>query len=125
MYYTNASENITFEGNVYSASAFSIQPPDRDGAKIGDAVLTMPAVDQVWPEKIRGTQKPAKLRFIAAIVYVEGSVAGIEPLEENSFTLREADWDEISVSWSVRFDEGMAVIITSVKCGAQTTPGCA
>jgi hypothetical protein len=124
MCYTNASENISYEGKVYNAAAFSIQPPDRDGSKIGDAVLTMSAVDQVWPEKIRGTRIPAKLRFIAAIVYQEGSIAGIEPLEENSFTLREADWDEISVSWSMRFDERMAVIITSVKCGAQTTPGC-
>jgi hypothetical protein len=124
MLYANASENITYGGKIYNAAAFSIQPPDRDGSKIGDAALAISAVDQVWPEKIRSTQKPAKLRFIAVIVYQEGSIAGIEPLEENSFTLREANWDEMSVSWSMSFDERMAIIITSVKCNAQIAPGC-
>jgi hypothetical protein len=123
MFYTNGSENIIFEGNVYNAAAFSIQPPDRDGSKIGDATLTMSAIDQVWIEKIRGTQKPAKLRFIAVIVYQEGSIAGIEPLEENRFTLRAASWNEVSISWTMHFDENMAVIVPAEKCTAQTTPG--
>jgi hypothetical protein len=124
LYYTNASENITYDGKIYNAASFSIQPPDRDGSKIGDATLTMSAIDQVWIEKIRSTKIPAKLRFIAVIVYKEGSIAGIEPLEENSFTLRAANWNDISISWSMHFDERMAIIITSVKCNAQITPGC-
>jgi hypothetical protein len=123
LHYTNASEDITFEGDIYNAAAFSIQPPDRDGSTIGDATLTISAVDQAWPEKIRGTQKPAKLRFIAVIVYQEGSIAGIELLEENSFTLRAASWNETSVSWAMHFDENMAVIVPAEKCNAQTTPG--
>jgi hypothetical protein len=123
MFYTNASENITFEGNVYNAATFSIQPPDRDGSTIGDATLTISAIDQVWPEKIRGTQKPAKLRFIAVIVYREGNIAGIERLEENSFTLRTANWNRTSVTWAMHFDENMAVIVPAEKCNAQTTPG--
>jgi hypothetical protein len=125
LHYTNATENITYGADNYLAAAFSVQPPERDGAKIGDATLTISAIDQVLIEKIRATQIPAKLRFIAVIVYKEGSVAGIEPLEDNVFTLREARWDELSVSWSMRFDENMAIIITSVKCNAQTAPGCA
>jgi hypothetical protein len=125
LYYTNASESITYDGNIYNAATFSIQPPDRDGSKIGDATLTISAIDQLWIEKIRATQKPAKLRFIAVIVYKEGSIAGIEPLEENSFTLRAASWNQISVTWSMRFDENMAVIVPAEKCNAQTTPGIA
>jgi hypothetical protein len=125
MLYTNASENITYDGKVYNAATFSIQPPDRDGSKIGDATLTMSAVDQVWIEKIRSTQKPAKLRFIAVIVYQEGSIAGIEPLEENTFTLRAANWNEIAITWSMHFDENMAIVVPAEKCNAQTTPGIA
>jgi hypothetical protein len=125
MLYTNASENITFDGEVYNAATFSIQPPDRDGSKIGDATLTISAIDQVWIEKIRSVQTPAKLRFIAVIVYREGSIAGIELLEENSFTLRTANWNEISITWSMRFDENMSIVIPAEKCNAQTTPGIA
>jgi hypothetical protein len=125
MCYTNASEFIIYGGKIYNEAVFSIQPPDRDGSRIGDAVLTMSAVNQEWIERIRGTQKPAKLRFIAALVYEEGFMAGIEPLEDNSFTLRSAVWNETSISWALHFDENMAVIITSIKCNAQITPGCA
>jgi hypothetical protein len=124
LFYTNASENITYDGKVYNTAVFSIQPPDRDGSRIGDAALTMSAIDQVWIEKIRSTQTPAKLKFIAVIVYEEGSIAGIEPLVENSFTLRAANWNELSITWAMHFDENMALVITSVKCNAQITPGC-
>jgi hypothetical protein len=125
LYYTDASENITYDGKVYTAAAFTIQPPDKDGSKIGDATLTISAIDQVWIEKIRETQIPAKLRIIAAIVYKEGSFAGIEPLEENSFTLRAANWNDISISWSMHFDENMAIIVPAEKCNAQICPGIA
>jgi hypothetical protein len=125
MLYANCYENITYNGEVYNAASFSISPPDRDGAKIGDATLTISAIDQVWPEKIRGTQKPAKLRFIAAIIYDEGTISGIEALEENSFTLRGASWNELTVTWTMEFDNAMANRIPADICNAQTTPGIA
>jgi hypothetical protein len=124
MFYANSSTSITYKGDIYNAAAFSIQPPDRDGSKVGDATLSISAIDQVWPQKIRATQKPAKLEFVAVIVYDEGATAGIEPLEENSFTLRAADWNELSIQWALVFDENMANIITSVKCTPQVAPGC-
>jgi hypothetical protein len=124
-YYANSSNNITYKGDIYNASSFSIDPPDQDGAKIGNATLTMSVVDQVWIERMRSTQIPAKLQFIAVIVSDESGASGIEALEENSFTLRAANWNELAVSWEMSFDERMANIITSVKCTPQITPGCA
>ena len=61
---------------------------------------------------------------MAIIVYDEGS-SGIEALEENSFTLRAASWDETSISWEMSFDERLGIIITSVKCTPFIAPGCA
>ncbi len=52
IFYANASEDITYDGNIYNRATFSIQPPDRDGSKIGDATLTISAIDQVWIEKV-------------------------------------------------------------------------
>jgi hypothetical protein len=125
MLYVNASQNITYAGDIYNAASFAIQPPDRDGSKIGDATLTISAVDQVWIEKIRATQKPAKLQFMAVMVYEEGAVSGIEPLEENQFTLRNVSWNDLAITWSMSFDENMAVLAPVDTCAAQTTPGCA
>ena len=126
-FYTNSNltSYIDYNGNRYHAAVFSIDPPDKDGAKIGNAALTISAIDQFWTEKIRDTQIPAKLEFIAAIVHDETGVAGIEPLESNSFTLRAAQWNEVSITWDMSFDERQGYIITSVKCTPQITSGCA
>ena len=126
MYFANSSYNINYNGNIFNAASFSIQPPDVEGAKIGNATLTISAIDQFWIEKIRQTQIPAELQFIAVIVYDEsGGYAGVEVLEENSFVLRSANWNEISISWEMSFDERMNFIITSIKCTPMTVPGCA
>jgi hypothetical protein len=125
MYFANTAENITYKGVIYNAASFSVKPPDIDGARYGNATLTISAIDQFWIERIRSTQIPAKLQFIAAIVWDEANVMGIEALEENSFTLRAASWDELSISWELSFDERMNYIITSIKCTSIIAPGCA
>jgi len=125
MYFVNSSDNILYNGDIYNAASFSIQPPSVEGAKIGNATLTLSAIDQFWIERIRSTQIPAQLQFIAAIIYDEYGAMGIESLEENSFILRAANWNELSISWEMSFDERMNLVITSIKCTPMTVPGCA
>ena len=127
MYFANSSEDITYEGNIYNAASFTVQPPDRDGSKIGDAALTISAIDQFWIQKIRQNHKPAKLHFVAVIVYndEQTGIEGVEAMEEITFTLRAAGFNETSVTWTMVFDENMAVIVPADTCNAMTTPGCA
>jgi len=125
MFFVNSSDNLLFKGKIYNSASFSIDPPNVEGAKVSNATLTISAIDQYWTQKIRETEIPAKLKFIAVIVYDEQGIEGIEELEENSFTLRAARWDEIAISWDMSFDERQAYIITSVKCTPQVAPGCA
>jgi len=125
MLYANSSENIVYKGDIYNAAVFSVQPPDFDGPRIGAATLTISAADQVWIEKIRQTQIPAQLRFVAIIDYDDSGNRGIEPLDESVFTLRAAKWDEKSITWDLSFDERQSYVITSIKCTPQTAPGCA
>jgi hypothetical protein len=124
MNYVNEAEDITFEGKVYNAASFHIEPPGRDGDKIGDATLTISAIDQFWIQKIRAAQKPAKLLFIAVVVYEDGSRMA-ERMEEMSFTLRVARFNEMSITWTMVFDERMSIVVPSDACNAMTTPGCA
>jgi len=126
MYFVNASEDVTYKGIIYHAASFSIDPPDRDGSKIGDATLTLSTVDQEWIVRIRRNQKPAKLEFVAVIIYddTQTGIECIEPLEDMSFTLRAASFNEIAVTWTMVFDENMAINVPADTCNAMTTPGC-
>ena len=120
-YFVNSSDNITYKGVVYNSASFSIQPPERDGARVGNATLTISAIDQFWIEKIRETQTPATLEFIAILLCDNEA----EPLIENKFTLRNASWNDLSITWEMIFDENMAIIVPSDRCNTMTTPGCA
>jgi hypothetical protein len=119
--YANSDRDITYEGEVYQAAYFTIDPPDRDGSKISNATISISAVDQFWIEKIRTTQIAANITFMAIIEYNDGGVSGIEQMEEMDFTLRSADWNEDTITWEMVFDENMGII---VPCDTATTLKC-
>jgi hypothetical protein len=123
--YANSDKDITYKGNVYKAACFTLDPPDKDGSKIGDGQLTISAVDQEWIEKIRSTQIAAKITFTAMIVYNDGVVSGVESIEEMDFTLRNVSWGEDTITWTMVFDENMAILVPCDKCTALKTPGAA
>jgi hypothetical protein len=123
--YANSDEDITYDGEVYQAAYFTVDPPDKDEGKIGDAALTISAVDQFWIEKIRDTQIAARITFMAAIVYDDGVISGVEPIEEMDFTLRSVNWNEEAITWAMVFDENMAIIVPCDKATALKCPGAA
>jgi hypothetical protein len=125
LHYANSDQDIIYEGDIYYASIFALEPPDKDGDKIGNARITISAIDQEWIYRIRSTQKPARLRFIAVIIYGDNGNYQLEKLEENSFTLRSASWNEIAISWDLIFDENMTILLPAEDCTALTCPGCA
>ena len=127
MFFANASEDIEYDGDIYNSASFTIEPPSRDGDKVGDATITLSAIDQFWIQKIRANQKPAKLLLMAVIVYDDENtgIEGVEPMEEISFTLRVARFNEVSVTWTMVFDERMAIIVPADTCNVMNTPGCA
>jgi hypothetical protein len=123
--YANSDEDIMYDDEIYQAAYFTIDPPNKDGSKMGDGQLTISAVDQFWIEKIRNTQIAAKITFIASIVYDDGSVQGVEPIEEMNFTLRSVNWNETTISWAMVFDERMAIVVPCDKLTALKCPGVA
>jgi hypothetical protein len=123
--YANSDRDITYNGEVYQAAYFSIDPPDREGSKINNGTLTISAIDQFWIEKIRTTQTAVNIIFIAVIEYNDGVVSGIEPIDEIDFILRNASWNEDAITWEMVFDEGMGVIIPCDRATVLKCPGVA
>jgi hypothetical protein len=125
LYFANSGEDIDYGGQTYKASYFTITPPDKDSGKIGDGQLTMSAVDQFWIEKIRSTQTAAKIKFLAAIVYDDGVISGVESIEEIDFTLRTVNWNEDTITWAMVFDENMSINVPCDRSTALKCPGAA
>lgn len=123
--FANADESKTFEGEVYEAAFFTVDPPERTESSVGNARLTISAVDGEWIERIRTTQKRSAARFVAAITYGDGDREIIEPLEDNTFELTSAQWDDSTISWTMVFDDTMSVLVPCDTMGASAFPGCA
>jgi len=102
--YANSDKDITYEENTYTASCFSINPPEKRTDTITDATLTISAIDQEWIYKIRQTQKRAKIRFIAIIQYENDNVESIEAIDDIDFDLSKANWNDTSITWTMEFD---------------------
>lgn len=124
-YYANSDQDIQYDGQTYTGSVFSLAPPNKDMDKVSSGSLTISTIDQQWIEKIRSTQIPAKLYFMASIVYDTNGTIQIEKLGEDSFTLRAANWNEIAISFDMIFDENMTILLPAEDCDPFTCPGCA
>lgn len=123
--YVNAKSDVVYEGNTYTAGYFRLDPPDKNESSIGNATLTMSAIDQSWIEKIRSTQKRSTLRFIAVIMYDENGDSVIEPLEDITMTLTSATWDDTTIQWTMIFDETMDIMVPPDIMNSETFPACA
>lgn len=120
--YANCDEDIEFEGNTYQASLFSLQPPEKKQDSIGNASITISAIDQKWVERIRNTKYRAEIRFIAVIVYDENGTRFVENIEDYTFVLTTADWDDVGIKWTMVFDEGFSLIMPCDTATPQKVP---
>lgn len=122
--YANSDEDIVFEENTYKAGWFQVNPPEKKQDGITDATLTISAIDpeENWIGKIRGTKNRARIRFVATIQYVENSIDYIESLDDTDFILTVANFTDIAISWTMKFDELMEVRVPSATCNQFICP---
>ncbi len=109
--FVNASEDKEFEGNTFTASYFVVQPPERTETGFKDATITLSTIDQSWIVRTRTTQERYKIRFVAVIDYDDDGTEYIEALDDISFSLTNATWQETTIQFSMKFDERMNVNI--------------
>ena len=113
-YFVNADEDKVFGGRTYTACAFSIKPPDRTESSIGDGKITFSAIynNREFIKKVRMNSERGTIRVVGAIVYsADGTDEGTEPIFDTEFMLTDASWNDDEISWTMRFDDGMAIVM--------------
>lgn len=128
--YVNASEDKEFteevdgvdETHTFTASYFTVQPPEKNESGVKDATITLSTIDQTWIERVRTTQERYKIRFVAVIDYDESGTETIEPLDDITFTLTNATWAESTIQFTMKFDEGMSINVPCQKLDQFVAP---
>lgn len=112
--YANTDEDITFNGNTYEACCFSVGMPERTESKIGDGRLTLSTIydNGAWIKRVRQMSKRGSVRVIAVIIYSAGNVIdAIESIDGMEYQLTNASWNDTELSWTMKFDEGMDIVM--------------
>ena len=120
--YVNASEDKTFENHTFTASSFTIQPPEKSESGVKDATITISTIDQTWIEKVRNATERYKVRFLAVIDYDDNGTETIEAIDDITFFLTNATWQETTLQFSMKFDEGMSVNVPCHKLDQFVAP---
>ena len=123
--YVNADEAKTFDSETYEPALFSVTPPETTETSIGNAMLSISSVDQTWIEKIRSVQDRFSVRFVAALEYDDDGTETIEPLEDNEFTLTEASWTDLTITWTMVFEDAFNILVPCDIATSQKVSGCA
>lgn len=120
--YVNASNDVEYEGHTFTAASFKVSPPERSENGVKDAKITISAIDQEWIVRIREADERYKIRFVACIVYEDDGTEEIESLDDLTFTLSNASWNELSIEWTMKFDEFADIKVPCQKLTQQICP---
>ena len=119
--YANTDEDVTYDGETYTAGFFKMSLPEKTNSGFTDASITISNIDQVWVGKIRSSNKRSKLRFIATIEHYESGTT-IEPIEDMEFTLTNASIDETTIQWTLKFDDLFDIKVPYDVCNDRVCP---
>lgn len=119
--YANTDDNIIFDDNEYIASYFKISPPERTKDSIKDASITISALDGEWIARIRQMNERAKIRFVACIIYDKNERV-IEPIDDITFMLTNASWNDTTIQWTMKFDDLLDIRMPCAKFDENICP---
>lgn len=122
--YCNVDGDVTYENHVFSPAFFQIDPPEKTESGIGNAKITISAVDQEWIERIRGTQKRSDLRLIPCVIYENNGSIAVESVEEIRFKLTSANWNETTISWEMEYEDVLQINVPCDVADSLNMPGC-
>ena len=128
-YYCNCDKEISYAGKTYKPAVFSIAAPEETSSSIKNTSLSLSVVDteEDWIANIRNAgNERFKFEFSAMIYYERDSGEPLlEELESNSFMLTSASWNDLTVNWTVVFDENMSINVPCDIAGSANMPACA
>ena len=123
--YVNLGFPVEYEGKTYSAAGFNISPPEKSEGKVGNSRISISAVDQEWIQRIRTpTKEKSRMHLVSAVVYEGDGGTEVESIDELDFTLTQAEWDDVTISWDMEFDDVTNINVPCDVADSLNFPGC-
>jgi hypothetical protein len=118
-YFVNNMASVVKDGQTYSPFAFAVTlPPDKDG-NIGDATLTIDAVDRSIITAIRN----ATNRIIVNIVVALASDPDTDEVDLGTFEWKDISYNKVQVSGTLAYADVLDVLIPNLTITPTLVPG--
>lgn len=122
----NSDTAVMYNGNKYLPAYFSCSLPQEDGKKIGNASITISAIDQRIIQIIRSiTQQP---KCVIESVYAkmktedDHTVFVFKKLNKYEFAMSSVSWNESTADWTLVFDPAMQINVPKDKGSIMRNP---
>lgn len=110
--YTNTEKDITYNNNVFESYNFTVVPSSVNDSSITDGTFTLSVVDRLWTSIARQLSEKPKLHLMIILEYFDSNnVSVYELLDENTYTLSKLSWNDVTLTWTMVYDDKQNVIV--------------
>lgn len=123
-----ADENkVVYKGKVYLPCAFEYQPPETDGSKVGNASITISALDTRVKRILRSIMLPSDVKITATFGKQEknentGFIYKFVELNSISFTMNTASSTSTTATFNLEYDRSLQQNVPYSKATRDRVP---
>lgn len=106
-------QKVIYNNKVYIPCSFSFQPPETDGGKIGNATISITALDYRIRKVLRSIGVVSELNIISAFKKVEKENTGkfvykFVPIKSAKFSMSSATVNRTTATFTLTFDRSLS-----------------
>ena len=119
----NCPTPVRYNGHKYLPAYFAASLPEEDGQKVGNASLTISAIDQRIIQIIRSITTQPKCVIESLFAKMNDDTFVFRKLNKYEFVMDSVSWDDVSAKWELIFDPVAQINVprdkgSSIRCPA-------
>lgn len=127
--FINSDMKVKYQGNTYLPCVFEYQMPESDGAKVGNANVTISALDGRIRRLLRSIKLPSTFKVVAiyAKIKKDDDTGGFyyyafQEVNSISYQMLSASSNKATASFELYFDRSLSVNIPTIMATKDKVP---
>lgn len=126
--FINDVNTVVYRGKTYLPCSFDYTPPESDGSKVGNASVSITALDYRVRELLRKIKTPSELKIIAMFMKLNKDsvenkfIYKYKELKSASFKMSTANMNKITATFNLAFDRALSQSIPYDTATSERVP---
>lgn len=127
--FINSDMKVKYQGNTYLPCVFEYQMPDSDGSKIGNASVTISALDGRVRRLLRSIRLPSTFKVVATYAKIKKDdntgnfyYYAFQEINSISYQMLSASSNKTTASFELYFDRSLAINVPTIVATKDKVP---